>query len=298
MALAACGSPVCPVVHVPRSHVPKIVDQYASKRRAAVDAELGLVVVPEREPRLTVMQRVAIPGETRPITFPVQAPLGSVQRSGDTLVFPLQTVRLDDVEESFLMFGSASTESELAPWNEEEVGCSAEPWRSERTRLADTRTSAVRAPEAFERRHYLGVQLGSTGLFQVAYRVRAVDRLHVDMGLFGSNGAYNTSVGLLFDFWLGQRTAAYLGAGGGALGAVGENDCGSENEASDCVTSGGHVFGYLRGGLAVRVGTEYRDVLGFDVGLWHGISHESGPNVSRDAPFTWPMAGFSYHRAL
>jgi len=93
VALIGCGSPVCPAIQVPRSQVPKLVDQYAAERRAVVEDHPGLVVTPENEPRLVVEQRVEIPGEALPVTLPVEAPLGSARRDGDRLVLGRQEIR-------------------------------------------------------------------------------------------------------------------------------------------------------------------------------------------------------------
>ena len=157
---------------------------------------------------------------------------------------------------------------------------------------------AARAHGSFESRHLLGFQLGGTGVFQLAYRARTIDRLHLEVGLGGLNRAFNVSTGLLHDIWLGDRTAAYVGAGGGVLGIFRDDSCPAEGESAQCATTSIWAFGYLRAGFALHLGNQDLDVVGFDLGMWHGRSFETGPMISRDAPFTWPMVGVSYHRVI
>jgi hypothetical protein len=159
------------------------------------------------------------------------------------------------------------------------------------------RDVAARAAKAFERRHYLGFQMGGPAALQLTYRLRMVDRLHVDVGSYAGPGAFNGSAGLLFDFPMSTRTSPYVSAGGGFLGAAGEHEpCDSDPQ---CVESTIRLFVYFRAGVSVRLGSERRDVLGFDVGLWRGASTDDGPSgVVREETFLWPMAGFSYHYAL
>lgn len=161
----------------------------------------------------------------------------------------------------------------------------------------DDAAMAARAAKSLERRHYLGVQLGGSSALQLAYRLRMVDRLHLDVGTWASPGVFNGSAGPLFDFPMSTRTSPYVSAGGGFLGAGGEREpCDSDPQ---CVESSVKVFVYFRAGVSVRLGSERRDVLGFDAGLWRGTSTDSGPNgVVREETFLWPMAGFSYHYAL
>jgi hypothetical protein len=153
----------------------------------------------------------------------------------------------------------------------------------------------IRAREAFERRHYLGLQAGGTGIFQFAYRLRTVDRLHLDLGGFALNGMANASAGLLYDVRLGDRTAVYAGVGGGVIPSVGENAC---DDPEQCTGGTSWRFVYSRAGLALRFGAQHRDVLGVDVGVWRGWSHETRPGLTREESFTWPMVGLSYHYAL
>jgi len=270
-----------------------MVDQYTTRRQAVVDAQGRLDVDPEREPLLAVSQRGAGPRQ-----FPSEAPLGTVRREGERLDFSGYRIGLDQIDEARLVFGSESTEEGFVRWAEEDIGCRQELVLKlpERDESSESPRIALTARKAFNRRHYFGVQLGGTGVIQWAYRVRAVDRLHVDLGFFGLNGFFDGSAGLLYDVWLGSRTALYFGAGGGAAGGVGEGDpC---EEGTECTDSTILTFGYLRAGFAVRTGAHHRDVLGFDVGLWRGTKTESGPSVEYRSNFTWPMAGFSYHYAL
>ena len=166
---------------------------------------------------------------------------------------------------------------------------------SEPPLTVEQRRKEARAHEGFERRHLVGVQLGGTGVFQLVYRGRAIDRLHFELGLGGYNRALNASTGLFHDIWLGDRTAAYLGLGGGVLGVFWDNECGEDGGAADCATSSIWAFGYLRAGFSLHLGNRDLDVIGFDIGFWHGRSYENGPKLSRDAAFTWPMVGLSYH---
>jgi hypothetical protein len=156
---------------------------------------------------------------------------------------------------------------------------------------------AARAAKAFERRHYLGVQLGGSAALQIAYRLRMVDRLHLDIGSYASPGVFNGSAGLLFDFPMSTRTAPYVSAGGGFLGSAGEREpCDKDPQ---CIESTVNLLVYVRIGVSVRLGSERRDLLGFDAGFWRGTSTDDGPNgVVRQETFVLPMAGLSYHYAL
>lgn len=176
-------------------------------------------------------------------------------------------------------------------------------WTLRERRLApeepveDTAAAESRAARSFARRHYLGLQLGGSAAFQLAYRLRAVERLHFDVGTFTVSGGFNGSAGLLYDFPMSTRTAPYVSAGGGFLGAAGEREaCDADPQ---CVDSTVNLYVYFRAGVSVRVGTERRDVLGFDAGLWRGTMTDRGPSgVVHEEAFLWPMAGFSYHYAL
>jgi hypothetical protein len=162
----------------------------------------------------------------------------------------------------------------------------------------DRALASKRAAEASNRRHYLGIQLGGSGALQVVYRVRTVERLHLEVGAFASAGAINGSAGVFYDFPISTRTALYVSGGGAFIGAAGEHEpC---DQRPGCVDSSVSLFVYARAGDSFRPGDQRRDVLGFDVGLWRGTTTDYGPtgNVVRAEPLLLPMAGFSYHYAL
>ncbi len=77
------------------------------------------------------------------------------------------------------------------------------------------------APDAFQARNQVGVQIGSTGIFQFVYRLRAFGPLHLEAGAMGADHVANFSAGVLVGVPLVRRWFPYVGFGGGVMWGFG-----------------------------------------------------------------------------
>jgi hypothetical protein len=166
-----------------------------------------------------------------------------------------------------------------------------------------------RAPTPFvRRRHYLGAQLGGSGLLQVVYRYRAVGPLHLEVGGLGTDHAGNASLGLLVAIPFSNRMFPYAGLGGGWAAAFGPKspDFCSSPMPSACPTGEGSdtlLFVHVRVGIGFALGRSQRQALSFDAGAWIGTELSSrtdalGMQSHWAAPLRLPMVGMSYLLAL
>src|SRR5262249_42577446 len=66
-------------------------------------------------------------------------------------------------------------------------------------------------PSGFERRHQFGLQIGGTGLFQLAYRFRATPPIYFEFSTFGADHGGNASTGLVVGRPVANRWFPYAG---------------------------------------------------------------------------------------
>jgi hypothetical protein len=156
-------------------------------------------------------------------------------------------------------------------------------------------------PDSF--RHRIGLQIGGSSYFQIAYRYRLIGGLYVDTGVFALNAGADGSIGGLFDLEVMHPWSLYVGAGVGFGAAFGETTPkGCNDQTTDCPVvhgSVGTVYSYTRVGVAFRFGRGSRHIVGADVGIWRGHSVEETENeVTGRSSFVSPMAGVSYHWAF
>jgi hypothetical protein len=152
-------------------------------------------------------------------------------------------------------------------------------------------------------RHRIGLQIGGSSYFQIAYRYRLFGGLYVDTGFFALNGGADGSIGGVFDLVIVHPWSLYAGAGVGftdAFGATTPKGC--DAQTTDCpVVHGSFIatYSYARVGTAFRFGQSSRHIVGADVGVWRGQSIEEIEHevTGRDS-FLFPMAGVSYHWAF
>ncbi len=152
-------------------------------------------------------------------------------------------------------------------------------------------------------RHRIGVQIGGSSYFQIAYRYRLLGGLYVDTGFFALNAGADGSIGGVFDLEVVHPWSLYVGAGVGftaAFGATTPKGC--DAQTTDCpVVHGSFVaaYSYARVGTAFRFGRSSRHIVGVDVGVWRGQSvEEIEHEVTGRNSFQFPMAGVSYHWAF
>jgi hypothetical protein len=164
-------------------------------------------------------------------------------------------------------------------------------------------------PLAFtQHRHYVGAQLGGTGLLQAVYRYRAVGPVHLEVGGLGADHVGNASVGVLVGVPFGDRLFPYAGFGGGWAASFGPRspDGCSSAKASDCPGGEGSdtmLFLHLRAGIGFAVGRSNRHLLAADVGGWVGTELSSrtdalGMTTRWSTRLLTPIAGLSYFFAL
>jgi len=164
-------------------------------------------------------------------------------------------------------------------------------------------------PDPFERhRHFVGAQLGGTGVLQFVYRYRAFGPLHLEVGGLGADHVGNASVGVLVAAVVSRRMFLHAGLGGAwaaAFGPKSPDGCTSA-KASDCPageSSDTMLFVHVRAGLGFTLGRSRRQLLAVDVGAWFGRELSSrtdslGLETHWSTPVRTPMAGFSYFFAL
>lgn len=162
-------------------------------------------------------------------------------------------------------------------------------------------------PNAFDRRHRLGVQLGGTGAFQVVYRYRAAGPLHLEVGGLGADHGVNVSAGVVVGVPVANRWFPYAGFGGGMMGAFGpKTPDGCDPKATDCplVTDSDTLLVlHARAGVGFAFGATRRHLLSVDVGGWWGRhlasrTDAAGVETRSSARVLMPMAGLSYLFAL
>jgi hypothetical protein len=158
-------------------------------------------------------------------------------------------------------------------------------------------------PEAFQRRHQVGAQLGGGGAFQAVYRYRAAGPLHLEAGALAADHGGNMSAGFVVGAPVASRWFPYVGFGGGWLWVFGPRTSdGCDPKATDCpvVTDGDtYLVVHARAGVGVALGATRRHLVSVDAGGWWGVHHASrtdGTGVERrsSARLLRPMAGLSY----
>jgi hypothetical protein len=189
--------------------------------------------------------------------------------------------------------------------------------RAERLAMAETTSPfppdtppALAQPSAEPReidvdslRHRIGVQIGGSSYFQVAYRYRLFGGVFLDTGLFILNAGGDGSVGAVADVPIVKPFSVYAGAGVGfaiAVGATTPKGC--DSKTTDCPLVNGSYGGtyvYVRLGTAVRFGRGSRHIVGVDGGLWRGWREEEiDRQVTSRSEYVSPMVGVSYHYAF
>jgi hypothetical protein len=160
---------------------------------------------------------------------------------------------------------------------------------------------AARAPEG---RHQLGLQVGGSGVVQVAYRLRVVGPLHLDVGALGlPHSPFHATIGVLAAIPVSDRWRPYLGIGAGHAGLLGRSyPAGCMPDAPGCEAT--ETFDYInyfsgRVGVGYALGADRRHTLGIDIGAWYGWRGESreapdGSTSRTSRRFVWPMGGVSY----
>jgi hypothetical protein len=151
-------------------------------------------------------------------------------------------------------------------------------------------------------RHRIGVQIGGTSYFQMAYRYRVLGGVYVDTGFFALNAGMDGSAGLLVDVPIAHAWSIYAGAGGGFAAAFGATEReGCDPKTTDCIAPGSSFASYVYGrvGASLRFGREWRNIVGVDVGVWRGNREdEVDHQVTGRSKIFFPMAGLSYHWAF
>jgi hypothetical protein len=157
--------------------------------------------------------------------------------------------------------------------------------------------------DGYELRHRMGIQIGGSSYFQIAYRYRVLGGLYLDTGLFALNAGANGSIGAVVDVPIVRPVSVYVGAGAGfalAFGATTPKGC--DSSTTDCpVVSGssGGGYTYARVGTAVRFGRTARHVVGLDVAIWRGQSEEEiDGQVTERNKYLMLVPGLSYHWAF
>jgi hypothetical protein len=177
---------------------------------------------------------------------------------------------------------------------------------------ANAQSPAAPAPPAqaesgFAARHRLGLQIGGSAVFQVAYRYRMMGPLHVDLGLAGlPHSPVNGSLGVVAGAPADNRWFLYVGVGVGHAGIErsGMIDGRGCYGMPGCPNGGDYLsFLYGRAGVAVALGATRRHLVGLDVGGWYGSHRKreedaAGVETSWSRRIVWPMAGLSYFLAL
>ena len=207
---------------------------------------------------------------------PMDVPLGAVRTDGKVLYFPgEQPIRLGELRRV-----------ELAVDGDPPDGV-----RPGRERPDPRRWSY--------RRFAVGAEAGGPAFGQVVVRIRVIGSLHVDLGALAmgapETGGANASAGLVLDAPVGGRWSLFGGAGagcGGYFAASGDGD----------TATGGRVYGYARGGLAVRLGFDRRDQLGVEGAVWLGeeqqMEDSEGEATTRARHFVWPVPGIFWLHTL
>jgi hypothetical protein len=154
-----------------------------------------------------------------------------------------------------------------------------------------------------EPRHRMGLQIGGSSYFQIAYRYRVVGGLYLDTGLFVLNGGADGSIGAVVDVPIVRPVSVYAGAGAGfamAFGATTSKSCDSSTTNCPVVPgSYGGGYTYARLGTAVRFGRTARHVVGLEVAIWRGQSEEEiDGQVTEEKRYLMLVPGLSYHWAF
>jgi hypothetical protein len=163
--------------------------------------------------------------------------------------------------------------------------------------------AAVAAPVA-EGRHQFGLQIGGSGFFQLAYRLRVVGPAHLELGAAGlPHSPFHVTASLLAAIPVSDRWRPYLGFGVGHAGILGRSyPSGCMRDAPGCLPT--DTFDYVnyfsaRAGVGYAFGAGRRHSLGIDVGGWYGERGESRTDpddrtTKSSRRVIWPMAGLSW----
>lgn len=158
-------------------------------------------------------------------------------------------------------------------------------------------------PNGFTRRHRVGIQVGGTGIVQVAYRYRALGPVHLEAGFMGASHFGNVSAGVLVGVPLHDRWFAYAGLGGAVMATFGRKPAeGCDARTSECPSIDGSetlLYLHVRAGVGLALDAGQRHLLSLDVGGWRGTWYKSdadasGNKTESSGAITLPMAGLSY----
>lgn len=153
-------------------------------------------------------------------------------------------------------------------------------------------------------RHQFGVEVGGSGVFQLAYRLRVVGPLHLEVGAFGlPHSPVHATFGLLVAPPVDDPWRPHIGLAVGHAGILGRSyPAGCEPDTPGCEAT--ETFDYVnyfsgRIGVGYAFGARRRHTLGFDVGAWYGWRGESrtapdGTETQTSRRVLWPIGGISY----
>jgi len=172
---------------------------------------------------------------------------------------------------------------------------------------AEVFPAAVPEPQAVQRRHQIGVQVGGTGFLQAVYRYRVAGPVHLDAGLFGAPHGMNMSLGVLAMAPGPGRWFPYFGLGGGVAAGFGPKVAnGCDAAVTDCQLGEGSTtltFVHARAGIGFAFDDHRRNMLALDAGGWWGTVDDrdtdaAGVKAQTSRRILWPMAGLAYLHAF